>query len=101
MDCPTDLVLLNTLFLFCLAYHAIGINAITLANRLRQRLQIYRISVGLDDILRHGKALHSADKQARPLCNVKFGVARHINHHGTHHGTYIGDEFAQCAPNAS
>ncbi len=91
MDCPTDLVLLSTLFLSRLAYHAIGINAISLANRLRQRLQIDAISVRLDDIFRHGKALHSADKQARPLCNVKFGVARHVYHNSANHGTYIGD----------
>ena len=40
MDFQTDLVLLNTLFLFLLSYHTIGVNAITLADVLCQRLQI-------------------------------------------------------------
>ena len=40
MDCPTDLVLLNTLFLFRFFYNAICVNAITLANALCQRLQV-------------------------------------------------------------
>ena len=70
MDCPTDLVLLNTLFFSRLAYHAIGVNAISLANRPRQRLQIDCISVGLDDVFSHGKTLNSANKQTRPLGNV-------------------------------
>ena len=101
MDCPTDLVLLNTLFLFRFFYHAIGIYAITLADVLCQRLQIYRVAVWLDDILRHGKSLHSTNKQASPLCDVKFGVACHIYHHSANHKTDIGNEFAQCAPNTS
>ena len=93
MDCPTDLVLLNTLFLSPLAYHTVGIYAITLADVLCQRLQIYRVAVWLDDILCHGKALHSANKQASPLRNIKFGVARHVYHHGTHYKTDIGNQF--------
>ena len=93
MDFPTDLVLLNTLFPFPLAYHAIGIYAISLANALCQRLQIDRVTVWLDDILCHGKALHGADKQTRPLGNIKLGITRYINHHGTHHKTDIGNQF--------
>ena len=93
MDCPTDLVLLNTLFPFPLAYHAISINAITLADVLCECLQVDGISVRLDDILRHGKALHSADKQTRPLCDVKFGVAGYVNHHCANHKTDIGNQF--------
>ena len=38
MDFPTDLVLLNTLFLSRLAYHTIGVYAITLADVLCQHL---------------------------------------------------------------
>ena len=102
MDCPTDLILFNTLFLFLLlAYHAIGVNAITLADALCECLQVDRIAVWLDDILRHRKALNGANKQARPLRNIKLGVARYINHHGTNHKTDIGNEFAQCSPNTS
>ena len=95
MDCPTDLVLLNTLFLFRLriAYHAICVNAISLADALCECLQVYGVAVWLDDILRHGKSLNGANKQTRPLCDVKFGVARYINHHGTHHKTDIGNQF--------
>ena len=93
MDCPTDLILLNTLFIFPLAYHTVGIYAITLADVLCQRLQIDRVAVRLDDILRHGKTLNGADKQTRPLCNVKLGIACHINHHGTNHKTDIGNQF--------
>ena len=91
MDCPTDLVLLNTLFLFRLrfAYHAIGIYAITLADILCQRLQIDRVAVWLDDILCHGKSLNSADKQTSPLCNIKFGVARYVYHHSANNKTDI------------
>ena len=37
---PTDLVLLNTLFLFRFFYHAIGIYAITLADVLCECLQV-------------------------------------------------------------
>ena len=37
---PTDLVLLNTLFLFRFFYHTIGIYAISLSDVLCQRLQI-------------------------------------------------------------
>ena len=40
MDCPTDLVLLNTLFLFRLSYHTIGVNSITLADVLCECLQV-------------------------------------------------------------
>lgn len=40
MDCPTDLVLLNTLFLFILSYHAIGIYAISLADALCECLKV-------------------------------------------------------------
>lgn len=101
MDCSDRPILLNTLFFFRFANHAIGINAITLAHRLRQRLQIDAVSVGLDNILSHGKALHGTDEQTRPFGNVKFGVARHINHHGTNNSANIGDEFAQCAPHTS
>ena len=101
MDCPTDLVLLNTLFPFPLAYHAIGIYAITLADVLCQRLQIDRVAVWLDDILRHRKSLHSANKQASPLCDVKFSVARHVNHHCTNHKTDIGNQFGERSPNTS
>lgn len=62
MDClPTDLVLLFLRF-SRLLNHAIGVNAISLAHRPRQRLQIDCISVGLDNVLGNGKALHSADK---------------------------------------
>ena len=93
MDCPTDLVLLNTLFLFRFAYHTVCINAISLANALCECLQVDGIAVWLDDILRNGKSLHSADKQTRPLGNVKFGVARHVYHHGTHYKTDIGNQF--------
>ena len=93
MDCPTDLVLLNTLFLFRFFYHAIGIYAITLADVLCQRLQIYRVAVWLDDILCHRKSLNSTNKQASPLCDVKFGVARNINHHSANHKTDIGNQF--------
>ena len=50
MDFPTDHILLNTLFLFLLAYHAIGIYAISLADALYECLQVYRIAVWLDDI---------------------------------------------------
>ena len=100
MDCPTDLVLL---FLHFSRFfnHTICVNAITLADALCQRLQIYRIAMWIDDILRHRKALNGANKQTRPLGNVKFGIARYINHHGANHKTDIGNEFAQCAPNTS
>ena len=101
MDCPTDLVLLNTLFLFRFFYHTVGIYAISLADALYECLQVDRVAVWLDDVFSNGKALHSANKQARPLGNVKLGVARYINHHGTHHKTDIGNEFAQCTPNTS
>ena len=101
MDCPTDLVLLNTLFLFRFFYYAIGIYAISLANALCQRLQIDRVAMWLDDILRHRKALHSTDKQASPLGDVKFGVARYIYHHGTHYKTDICNQFGERAPNTS
>ena len=96
MDCPTDLVLLNTLFLFLfrLAYHAIGVNAITLADVLCECLQVDGVAVRLYDIFRNGKALNCTDKQARPLGDVKFGVACYVNHYGTHHKTDIGNEFA-------
>ena len=50
MDCTTDLILLNTLFLFRFAYHAVGINAISLADTLCQRLQIYCIAVRFEYI---------------------------------------------------
>ena len=93
MDFPTDLVLLNTLFLFLLSYHTVSIYAITLADVLCQRLQIYRVAVWLDNILRHGKSLHSANKQASPLRDVKFGVACHIYHHSANHKTDIGNQF--------
>ena len=53
MDCPTDLVLLNTLFLFHFAYHTIGINAITLADALCECLQVDGVAVWLYDILRN------------------------------------------------
>ena len=51
MDCPTDLILLNTLFLFLflLAYHAISIYAITLADALCECLQVDGVAVWLDD----------------------------------------------------
>ena len=101
MDCPTDLVLLNTLFLFRFFYHAIGIYAISLADVLCECLQVDGVSVWLDDILRHRKALNSANKQARPLRNIKFGVARYVNHHGTHHKTDIGNQFGECSSNTS
>ena len=94
MDCPTDLVLLNTLFPFPLAYHTICVNSISLADALCECLQVDRVAVWLDDILRHRKALNSANKQASPLCNIKFGVACHIYHHSANHKTDIGNEFA-------
>ena len=99
MDCPTDLVLLNTLFLFLLTYHTVGFYAISLADALYECLQVDGVAVRLDDILCHGKALHSADKQASPLGNVKFGVAGNVNHHGTHHKTDIGNQFRERTPN--
>ena len=100
MDFPTDLVLL---FLHFSRFfnHTIGINAISLANALCQRLQIDRVSVWLDDILRHGKSLNGANKQTSPLCNVKFGVACHVYHHGTHHKTDICNQFRERSPNTS
>ena len=93
MDCQTDLVLLNTLFHFPLAYHTIGVNAITLADVLCQRLQIYRVAVWLDDIFSNRKSLHSANKQASPLRNIKFGVARYVNHYCAHNKTDICNQF--------
>lgn len=95
MDCPTDLVLLNTLFLFLfrLAYHTICVNAITLSDALCECLQVDGVAVWLDDILRHRKALNGANKQASPLGDVKLGVARHVNHHGTNYKTDIGNQF--------
>ena len=81
--------------------HTTSIYAITLADVLCQRLQIYRVSVWLDDILSHRKALHSANKQASPLCNVKFGVARNVNHYGAHNKTDIGNQFRERSPNTS
>ena len=101
MDFPTDLVLLNTLFLSLLSYNAIGINAISLANALCQRLQIDRVTVWLDDIFSNRKAINGANKQTRPLCNIKFGVARYVNHHGTHHKTDICNQFRESTPNTS
>ena len=93
MDFPTDHILLNTLFLFRFAYHTVGIYAISLADALCECLQVDGIAVWLDDILRHRKALNSANKQARPLGNVKFGVARHVYHHGANNKTDIGNQF--------
>ena len=93
MDCPTDLVLLNTLFLSRFAYHAIGINAITLSDTLCECLQVNGIAVRLDDIFRHGETLNGTNKQARPLGYIKLGIACHINHHSTHHKTDIGNQF--------
>ena len=93
MDCPTDLMLLNTLFLFPLAYHAIGIYAISLADALCECLKVDRVAVRLDDIFSNGKALNGADKQARPLGNVKFGVACHVYHHCANNKTDIGNQF--------
>ena len=101
MDFPTDLVLLNTLFPFPLAYHTVGVNSITLADVLCQRLQIYRVAVWLDDVFSHRKTLNSTNKQASPFGDVKFGVAGYVNHHCANHKTDIGNEFAQCAPNTS
>lgn len=93
MDCPTDLVLLNTLFLFRFFYHAIGINAIPLADALCECLQVDRVAVRLDNVFSNRKTLNSANKQTRPLCNIKFGVACNIYHHCANNKTDIGNQF--------
>ena len=96
-------ILLNTLFLFRfrLAYHAIGVNAITLADALCECLQVDGVAVWLYDILRNRKALNCTDKQASPLGDVKLGVACYINHNGTHHKTDICNQFGARTPNTS
>ena len=83
MDCPTDLVLLNTLSLFPLAYHTISINAITLAYVLCQRLHIYCIAVRFEYIPNNGNAFNGNHTQARPHSDVVCVVASLLNHNST------------------
>ena len=92
MDCPTDLVLL---FLHFSRFfnHTICVNAISLADALCECLQVDRVAMWLDDILRNGKTLHGTDKQTRPLGNVKFGIACHIYHYSANNKTDIGNQF--------
>ena len=82
MDCPTDLVLL---FLHFSRFfnHAIGINAITLADTLCQRLQIYCIAVRFEYIPNNGNAFNGNHTQARPHCDVVCVVASLLNHNST------------------
>ena len=85
MDCQTDLMLLNTLFLFRLplAYHTICVNAISLADVLCQRLQIYCIAVRFEYIPNNGNALNGYNTQARPHCDIVCVVASLLNHNST------------------
>ena len=83
MDCPTDLVLLNTLFLFRFFYHAIGINSISLSDALCQRLQIYCIAVRFENISSNGNALNGNDTQASPHRNWISIVASLLHHHSS------------------
>lgn len=83
MDCPTDLVLLNTLFPFPLAYHTVGVNSITLADALCQRLKIYRVAVRLEYITNNGNAFNGNHTQARPHSDVICVVASLLNHYCT------------------
>lgn len=83
MDFPTDHILLNTLFLFRFFYHAVGIYAISLADTLCQRLQIYCIAVRFEYIPNNGNAFNSNHTQARPHSDVVCVVASILNHYCT------------------